>query len=254
MFLPFKGFLPSDAAPALDQTQKLQLILQNVSDQQATVRGNMMSMVEQRVESLRANARRELDELESDYEDDSGDPEERRQLRAEIKVTFQKAKIPASKDAKSEDFEANPGELKPYNGNGIANRVATDGDVDMAGTEDAKPRTAKVVWEGLSKDILDLVDKASEEIVLYDRHAQTAINVYKQALERRNGGRQVPAPIATGNGGGILRNRNEESPIDLNAIRRMSTGMPVVGVVPPSQPSRAYEKMDEIARRGSNGK
>lgn len=215
------------------------------------MRGNMMSMVEQQVTALKANARKELDELDGDYEDDSGDPEERRRVRSEIDAIFRGATAPAKTDVRAEDLEIYPGDFKVFDRNGNATRAAADGDVDMTGT-DSKPRTARMVWEALGKDILDLVDKASSEIVAYDRHAQNTINLYKQALERRTG-KQIPPPIATGINGGILRNRTEESPIDMNAFRRMSTGMPIVGL-PSAQPGRAYEKMDEIARRGSNSK
>ena len=48
------------------------------------------------------------------------------------------------------------------------------------------------------------------------------------------------APVATGFTGGILRNRNEESPIDRDAFRRMSATAIAGG--PAGQPARAYEK------------
>lgn len=253
IFLPFKGFPPGDA-PILDQTQKLQKIFQNLPEQQAVVRGNMMFMVEQRVENLRARAREELAEIEGDYEDDLGDPEERKRVRSEIDAMFQRTRMPAKEGAKSEDFEVKPRDFKPYSGNGIANPMPADsGDVAMSGTgADAKPRTARMVWEGLSRDLLEVVDRAASEMVAYDRHAYQTNDVYRQSLERRTG-RQVPTPVAAGVSGGILRNRNEPSPINVNAIRRMSTGMPIVGV-PPAQPTRSYEKMDEIVKRGSTSK
>jgi hypothetical protein len=252
IFLPFTGFSPGDA-PVLDRTQKLQKILQHLPEEQAMVRGNMMYMVKQRVEASKANARKELDELEGDYEDDSGDPKERQRVRSEIDAMFQRTKIPAKKDAKSEDFEVKPGDFKPHHSNGIATPAPADGDVVMGGTEaDPKPRTARMVWEGLSRDLQEVVDRAASEMEAYDRHAQETINPYRQALERRTG-RHIPTPVATGVGGGILRNRNEGSPIDMNAIRRMSTGMPIVGL-PAAAPDRSHEKMDEITRKGNTGK
>jgi hypothetical protein len=213
----------------------------------------MMFMVEQRVENLRARAREELAEIEGDYEDDLGDPEERKRVRVEVDAMFQRTRMPAN-GARSEDFEVKGGDFKPYSGNRIANPIpANSGDVTMSETgADAKPRTARIVWEGLSRDLLEVVDRAASEIVAYDRHAHQTNDVYRQSLERRTG-RQVPTPVAIGVSGGILRNRNESSPIDVNAIRRMSTGMPIVGI-PPAQPTRSYEKMDEIVRRGSTSK
>jgi hypothetical protein len=64
-------------------------------------------------------------------------------------------------------------------------------------------------------------------------------------------------PINTGGrGGGILKNRSEQSPVNHNEIRRMSTGMPVVGFSPTvtkaeGQPARQYENIEMLARRGS---
>jgi hypothetical protein len=216
------------------------------------VRGNMMSMVEQRVKILKAKATEELAALEGDYEDDSGDHEERKRVRAEVNAMFMKAKVPAKKDAKIEDFEVKPGTFKPSNGNGIANPAPADEDVAMGGTDTTipKPRTARMVWEGLSKDLQQIVSKAVSEMEGYDRHAQDVINYYRQALERKTG-KKVPTPGAAG--GSILKNRNEESPIDMHAIKRMSTGMPIVGLQP-TQTTRIYEKMDDIARRGSISK
>jgi hypothetical protein len=50
-------------------------------------------------------------------------------------------------------------------------------------------------------------------------------------------------------GGGILRNAHKQSPIDLVAIRRMSTGMPIARS--PVQPVRTFGNFKEVARRGS---
>ena len=228
------------------------MILQNLPEQQALVRGNMMAMVEQRVESLRARAREELAAMEDDYEDDPGDPEERKRVRSELDAMFQRTKMPLTKDAKSEDFEVKPGEFMSYNGNGVVHSVPANGDVAMGGTEtDPKPRTARMVWEGLSRELQEVVDRAASEMEAYDKHAHDTTEWYRQALERRTG-RHVPAPVATGVTGGILRNRNEESPIDRDAFRRMSAT--AVSGAPAVQPTRAYEKMDEIARRGSTSK
>jgi hypothetical protein len=246
IFLPFKDFAPGDA-PILDQTQKLQKILQKLPEQQAAVRGNMVCMVEQRVKNLKARAKEELDEIEGDYEDDSGDPEERKRVRAEVDAMFERTKKPVKEGAKSEDFEVKPGDFKFYRGNGGTN---PNRDVAMGGVEAySKPRTARMVWEGLSRDLLEVVDRAASEMDAYNRHAQNTLAVYEQALERR-GVRHAAPPTATGVSGGILRNRHEESPIDMHAIRRMSTGMPLVGVAP-APPTRSYEKFDDIARRGS---
>ncbi len=209
-----------------------------------------MFMVQQRIETLRANARAELAALEDDYEDDSGDPEERQRVRLEVDAMFARAKIPAKENAKNEDFEVKPGFFKPSNGNGTASLAPTDRDVMMGGLDsNPKPRTARKVWESLSKDLQLVVDRAATEIEAYDRHAQAVINHYRQALERRTG-RSVSATSIPGTGGGILRNRTEESPVDMNAIRRMSTGMPIVGLQT-VQTTRTYEKFDDIARRGS---
>ncbi len=246
IFLPFNGFAPGDA-PILDQTQKLQKIVQKLPEQQAGVRGNMVCMAEQRVMDLKARAKQELDEMEGDYEDDSGDPEERKRVRSELDAMFERMKKPVKDGAKSEDFEVKPGDFKFHRSNGGINPYR---DVAMGGAETySKLRTARMVWEGLSRELMEVVDRAAWEIDAYNRHAQNTLSLYEQALERR-GVRRAPAPMATGVSGGILRNRHEESPINMTAIRRMSTGIPLAGVAP-APPTRSYEKFDEIARRGS---
>ena len=160
--------------------------------------------------------------------------------------------MPPKKEAKSEDFEVKPGELLSYNGNGVVSSEPANGDVAMGGTgPEPRPRTARVVWEGLSRELQEVVDRAASEMEGYDKHAQQTKDFYRQALERRIG-RPVPAPVATTSNGGILRNRNEESPIDRDAFRKMSATS--VAGAPTAQPTRAYEKMDEIARRGSTSK
>lgn len=208
----------------------------------------MLCMVEQRVKHLKAKAKEELDEIEGDYEDDSGDPEERKRVRSELDAMFERTKKLVKEGAKSEDFEVKPGDYKFHRSNGGTN---PNRDFAMGGvkTYSKQPRTARMVWEGLSKDLMEVVDRAAYEMDAYNRHAQNTLSVYEQALERR-GVRHAAPPAATGVSGGILRNRHEESPIDMHAIRRMSTGMPLVGVAP-TPPTRSYEKFDEIARRGS---
>ncbi len=56
---------------------------------------------------------------------------------------------------------------------------------------------------------------------------------------------------------GILNNRNESSPIDQNAIRRMSKGMPIAEISPQEpvqEPVRNYGNMESMTRRGSGSK
>lgn len=123
----------------------------------------------------------------------------------------------------------------------------------MGGTETiSKPRTARNLWEDLSKDLQHVVNQAVSEMEAHDKHAEKVLRGYKQALDKRTGRTFNPA-AASGVSGGILRNRNVQSPIDRNEVRRMSTGMPISGL-PATPAARTYENMDEIARRGSNSK
>ncbi len=212
-----------------------------------------MVMVEHRIETLKANATEQLAALVDDYDDDLEDPEERQRVRFEVEAMYARAKIPAKKDAKSEDFEVIPGTFNSSIGSRAGNPAPVDGDVAIGGIDTyPKPQTAKKVWEGLGRDLQLVVDRAATEMEAYDRHAQEVINHYRQALERRTArtGKSVSATVTPGIGRGILKNRREESPIDMNATRRLSTGMPIVGLQA-AQLTRTYEKMDDIVRRSS---
>jgi hypothetical protein len=167
-----------------------------------------------------------------------------------------------------------------------ASAPSADVDIEMGGTEtNARVRTSRAIRKELSRSLKEIVDRAVGEMEAYDRHCEETTNVYRQALNRRMsrdggqplftgsmsmGGSGAPglggvpggilrngSSINTGGvGGGILKNRNEQSPINHHEIRRMSTGMPVVGFIPTptkaeGQPARQYENIEMLARRGS---
>ena len=302
----------------------------------------MFALILERAEYLRNTAQQELDALKvrdgagghraEDEDYDMGDEElmeglremgrdggyeqgkteEQERLKREIDAMITRAKVPARKDAKSEEYEVKPGSLHFQNpapasqshqvpatssnnedtemggmGSG-ANTMHLDqnqhqGQAQYQGPGQPLRRTAKVIREELHANLRQLIDRGVSEMEAYDGHAANTRNFYVQAWERRTGqpGSNNPPPrpppgmvtqglppgcnnlpprppsgLATpglgmgggygsgsastagygsvgGNGsgsgsrpGGFLSNRHEQSPVDVHALRRMSTGMP----------------------------
>lgn len=192
----------------------------------------MLSLVQGQAESLTARAREELAFLERGSEDklvDSEDGEESHELeRQEIASMMERLKVPAGKDAKSEEYEIKPGDLDP------AVKSA-----DVVPTE----RTASVVRQELSRVLRELVDKSAREMEEYDKHCVTVIDHYKEMLERRTGKPAAPPRSI------LKRTGSEQSPLSPEN-RRASAGQSFAnaGAAPPV---RTYESIEEVARRGS---
>jgi hypothetical protein len=242
----------------------------------------MMFLVQQRVETLVATAKKELADLGEESEETEEEKVEREQERKSVSEVLELMRKPARKDANPNDYMV---KITTTGNPAPAPAPSADGDVEMGGTEiNARPRTSRAIRKELSRALKEVVDRAVGEMEAYDRHCEETTNVYRQALNRRMsrdggqplltagmsmGGSGTPGlgglpggilrngpPVNTGGGGGILKNRNEQSPINHNEIRRMSTGMPVVGFSPTvtkaeGQPARQYENIEMLARRGS---
>jgi hypothetical protein len=243
----------------------------------------MMFLVQQRVETLVATAKKELADLGEESEETEEEKVEREQERKSVSEVLELMRKPARKDANPNDYMV---KITTTGNPAPAPAPSADGDVEMGGTEiNARPRTSRAIRKELSRALKEVVDRAVGEMEAYDRHCEETTNVYRQALNRRMsrdgvlplftagtsmgvsgtpglgslpGGilRNGPSANTGGGGGGILKNRNEQSPINHNEIRRMSTGMPVVGfssiaTKAEGQPARQYENIEMLARRGS---
>jgi hypothetical protein len=244
----------------------------------------MMFLVQQRAETLVAAAKTELAQLEEESDQTEEERAEKEQERKSVAEMLDRIRKPARKDANPDDYMSKIGTTTYTSNPAPAPALGTDGDVKMGGTEtNARPRTSRAIRKELSRALKEVVDRAVGEMEAYDRHCEETTNVYRQALNRRMsrdgglplstagtstrvsgtpglgglpGGILRNGPSANTGGGGILKNRNEQSPINHNEIRRMSTGMPVVGFSPTvtkaeGQPARQYENIEMLARRGS---
>jgi hypothetical protein len=248
----------------------------------------MMFLVQQRAETLVANANKELAGLGEESEETEEEREERQREKRSVAEMIERIRKPARKDSRLEDYESKPNTTSYTSNPTPAPAPSAGGDIQMGGTETSaprRPRTSRAIRKGLSRALKEVVDNSVNELEAYDRHCEVTTNVYRQALNRRmsrDGGlplftgetrtggngvpglgglpggilRNGPSAVAGGVGGGILKNRNEQSPIDHNEIRRMSTGMPIVGASPTAtkaqgQPARQYENIELLARRGS---
>jgi hypothetical protein len=197
----------------------------------------MMFLIEQQGKRLVARAKEELDHLSGDEVD--GGWEAPRAGKEELEAMIKRVRVEARK---GEEYEVKKGDYDQKAGE-------QNGDVAMGGMDDIpKRRSAAQIRYKLTKDLNELVRRGVREMDAYDAHAKETTKVYWEALERgkRNGKftfGQVPR-------GGILKTRNEEIMVD-DQVRKLSTGMPVVGLPPQDQPVRTFENLGELARRGS---
>jgi hypothetical protein len=148
----------------------------------------------------------------------------------------------------------------------------------MREMEPAKEIERKRIMDQLTGDIRYLIERGVQEMKAYDVHAKASRRSYEETLEGLKGTSvaatkatkgfnhfdvasptYVASPLSTispgsAQGGIGKANSHEQSPIDPEAVRRLSTGMPVVGGVPPSSTTRTYEKLEDLLRRGSNSR
>jgi len=243
--MPFQGFPPGPAT-VLDQTEKLQKIIENLNKQQDIVRANIATLYKQRADDLRSKAKEALESMPP-YEED---PVQLAKREADLEAIIQGMKLRA---VKGENYEFRISDKRSDNTN------KPDGDVEMGGMDtNNRPTTAKQIRQALARELRDIVDESVKQLKLYDTHCAQTLRPYQDALDRRIArGEARPTPIRTASGPGpvrgILNNRNESSPIDQNAIRRMSKDMPIAGISP-QKPVRNYGDMESMTRRGSGSK
>jgi hypothetical protein len=254
IFTPFKG-ISSEPQPALDITEKLLKIIENLPAQQDAVKRNMLALVQQHADNLVARAREELDALEGASDgamefEDGEDQAKKESMKNEISSMMARLKAPMKGDAKSKDYELKPGapELQTP-----TTRKNSGGDTEMGGTSAAPRRTATVIRAELAKNLRELVDSSVKDLEANDVHAKGVLAHYKQNYERKTGKpAPTPAPAAPK---GILKNSgagsSEHSPISPNDPRRMSAGHFFANAGVGQPVARNLESIGDIARRGS---
>jgi hypothetical protein len=205
----------------------------------------MFALILERAEYLRNTAQRELDALkvrngaggaraeDEDYDmgdedlmeglkemgrdggyEQGGAEEEQERLKREIDSMIARAKVPARKDAKSEEYEVKPGSfhfqtpVPASQSHQVPATSSNNEDTEMGGmgtaastmpmgqnqrqAQDQGPdqpprRTAKVIREELHANLRQLIDRGVSEMEAYDGHAANTRNFYVQAWERRTG-------------------------------------------------------------------
>lgn len=199
--------------------------------------------------------------------------------------------------AKSEDFEIKPSTARRSRSRSRSSSPAARSlkvrEKGQIGASPIEPRTAKIIQEEIGLKIRNMIEKSVAEIDEYEARAKATVDVYRGLLEKerlrmRNPGygnvageRRVSFPSAnaspaTGIGGGgggvpvkgILSNAHVQSPVDHDALRRMSVDENEGGISPAEKARRdqAREReareladlelqtvmmMDEIVRRRS---
>lgn len=231
----------------------------------------MLGLIQARSKFLVQKAEAELAALgEASDDNDEDEPEESEKSREEM---IRRVRVKMKESSKAENYELKSSSMDSFS--------RTNEDVETLGTGANVRRTRHRIRVSLSNKLRDLVEAGVLILEAYDTDAASSAKMYKQALERRkerfgsisSAAGAVPSPADAGAGGstsaggfgsgringggggfgsGILRNGQEQSPLDLVAIRRMSTGMPVARS--PVQPVRTFESVEDVVRRGSTSK
>ncbi|KAF4631784.1 hypothetical protein G7Y89_g6349 [Cudoniella acicularis] len=279
IFTSFDG-LPPGPQPVLDQTEKLQKILENLRSQQDAVRLNMLFLAQQEAENAVTRAREELDALERKDEEGSSDydvereteidAEERRKrdaMKKDVEAMLWRMKTPRRENANSGDYEMKPDEFDIQKSHQPSPGGNQSAGVQKGGTRaTSKPRTATYIREELSQYLRYLVNETSVEMEAYDAHGKQFASTYEHALGRRMS-KPAPIPVSqppvsapVANMGslsmapprGILKNSGGDIPLSIDPSRRMSAGTIFAMNSPTTiKTVRTYESMEDVARRGS---
>lgn len=239
-----------------------------------------MFLVQQRAQRLTSKAAEAVATAESEDEDEdensnSRDKSERREKdrkkeerQRSVDACFAAMRVPAKQGARSEDYEVKNNNTASIGKSRATTSAQGNQDVEMTGMEKTSRSPLKgnvnnsltktQILTTLSHDLKTIVACGTAQMQGYDIHAKQIIQPYQQSLDRRTarrgstqGAGSMGSPANTLGSGGVA------SPVDLHlqGFRRMSTGMPMVGmgssVGGGQQPARVPETIGELARRGS---
>lgn len=277
----------------LPVTVKLQMIIDNLETQQQVVKGGMVSLVCERAETLKNIAQHQTfsdDPTESFVDNMGGEggieelragiekAQKEQDLRSEVDDMFAFQRRPAQKGARPEEFQMDSSKVNvsqpPLSTRSPiyspTERPPTSSeDITMANTEDWHPPAPKPtksdIQSNLPTDLQTLINRATIQISAYDGHAKSVVGGYKAALERRRQREASPTPSATmstSSADQVIANIHAMGKGRVGAVgvmggqddvRRLSNGMPIVGYET-GKPVRVRETMEELARRGSDGR
>ncbi|RKF66808.1 putative powdery mildew-specific protein [Golovinomyces cichoracearum] len=271
IFIPFEGFnvdksvttptssnTSSQNIASLDPESKLEKILEYLPKQQSVVRGQMINIILQHIEEVKASARKEMELLEN-----SGDinfkkeEKEREKLeRLEMEEMFRRIKHPA-RQGKAYEIQPNARFLDNFWRLPPKPRKDADGDIVMEGTC-TSPRTAREIRDQLAEDMQNLVKCGLEKLEEYDEHCRSVMQPYETSMARRKAGAEVnhaisaskdmispssdlvSAPDVNTNGAVVSR-------LGIGAdVARLSNGMPVSME---RLPVRKIESLGKLTRR-----
>jgi len=277
IFLPFKGFrpVPLSSEDSLTQGEKLAKIVENVDNQQALVKSNMIYLTEKRASEVAAKAEAELVDMgEGHIDEEPGAAEARRERRKEAEALMQFMRRPARANARKEDFigrgsATTASRVSHTLENGAPNRKRyANGDVKMGAPQPIpRSRSTYAIRKKATSDLQSIVMDGTTQLEAYHKLSSSTLNHYKQAQSRRTCtiNSTYPSPVRARLGNinmspqraAIIpgpspsrKNDKNASPPVFQGLRRTSTGMPIVGSMF-TKPVRNLETMEELARRGS---
>ncbi|KAH7413368.1 hypothetical protein BKA64DRAFT_638030 [Cadophora sp. MPI-SDFR-AT-0126] len=276
IFIPFKGFrsIPLSSADPLSQTQKLAKIIENVENQQALVKSNMIYLAGRRAGDAVARAEAELVDMgEGLIGEEPGALEAKREKRGEAEALMQFMRRPARKGAKKEDFTGRGSASITSNAshkqeNGLSVRKSyANGGVNMSTAKlISRARSTSIIRKEATSVLQSIVMDGTTQLEAYDKLSSSTLNYYKQAQSRRTSRSDpsLPLPVRARSGnvnfspqraatisslGYPQKSHKNASPRANQELRRTTTGMPISGSVF-AEPVRNLETMEELARRG----
>ncbi|PVH83019.1 hypothetical protein DL98DRAFT_128700 [Cadophora sp. DSE1049] len=190
IFIPFKGFrsVPLSSEDPISQGEKLAKIVENVENQQALVKSNMIYLAGKRASEVVVKAEAELvDMREGGYIDEEpGATDARRERRREAEALMQFMKRPARTNARKEDFmgrgSANIASKANHtleDGTPTRKRYA-NGDVKMGSApHKSKSRSTYTVRKEATSDLQFIVMDGTTQLEAYDKLSSATLNYYK---------------------------------------------------------------------------
>ncbi|KAH7370814.1 hypothetical protein BKA65DRAFT_489285 [Rhexocercosporidium sp. MPI-PUGE-AT-0058] len=272
IFIPFEGFppVPLSSAVPLSLGEKLQKTIENVENQQALVKSNIMYLAGQRAGEMIEKAERELLDVGEGYGTGDEAPEItefRRERRRQVDAMMQFMRTPAKKDAKVKDFIRKAGAYEPSCHGSLDNGTASrkrhaNGDIKLGSTHfDHTARSTYTIRKEVSSGLQSIVMDGTTQLEAYDKLSSTTLDYYKQAFTRRasisdpttpshikvrSGNRNTTLKRASTIPGRLLK-ENLIGPPGYTGRRKTSTGMPMVG----SAGFKTIRNMEESIRRDS---
>ena len=161
------------------EPDKLEMTVAKIKRQQELVKDNMIYLTEMHLQNIRNQAQHQVQQLEDDDWDDKNSDNAQEDDEREEKLAG-KVWERLSGNALNEE-EAELGEFLPGRD---MDREIMEGYQDF-NTGGVKSRAVKLVYEGLKREVAEVIEGATLEVEVYGEHAEENLERYKSILADR---------------------------------------------------------------------